>query len=496
MVQLRVPFTPDPEKESRMGTMAHHLPKTIPVLLFFLFFIFLAAFASPVFAQSGTGIIPTPEGSASTPHPPNEVSIVPTARDEEISKRLKRILESTGWFQAPEVEVKDGVVFLTGQTKSTDYKNWAGDLAQNTQDVVAVVNKISLIQPSFWDLQPAFAGLRDLWGNILQSIPLILFSFLVLVVTWIVIRVSMTATRASLRRYLKNPLLNNVAAYTFGIIIFVIGIYIILQVAGLTNVAATVVGGTGLLGLVLGIAFRDISENFLASIFLSVQDPFHTNDLVEINGILGFVQALTIRVTVLMTLDGTIVQIPNATVYKSNIYNYTSNPNRRADFIIGIDYAESISDVQQIALKVLEDHPAVLLEPEPLILVESLGSSSVNLHVYFWLDVNQNSWLKVKSSVIRLVKHAFLSAGISMPDDAREVIFPQGIPIQWTPTDSGSQITATPPVSARRPQLPENPEPNSTNAEGELRSEARDIQIQARHARMPEDGENLLKSSD
>ena len=112
----------------------------------------------------------------------------------------------------------------------------------------------------------------------------------------------------------------------------------------------------------------------------------------EINNILGFVQALTIRVTVLMTLDGTIVQISNATVYKSNIYNYSSNPNRRVDFVIGVGYVELISDVQQVA-KVLEDHPAVLNDPEPLILVES-WKSTVNLHIYFWMNVTNNSGLK------------------------------------------------------------------------------------------------------
>jgi len=494
MYRLRASTATDNVTKTRKTIGGLRLAIILSILLFLLLVSALAESAPPVYAQSGFGATPTPVESNATPNTPNEVNVVPTARDSEISKRLQSILDSTGWFANVKVEVKDGIVFLNGQTKTTDYKNWAGDLARNTQDVVAVVNKISLIQPSIWDLQPAFSGLRDLWGNIIQSIPLIIFSVLVLVVTWIIIRLSMTATRASLRHYLKNPLLSNVAAYTLGIIIFVIGFYIILQVAGLTNIAATVVGGTGLLGLALGIAFRDITENFLASIFLSLQDPFHTNDLVEINSILGFVQALTIRVTVLMTLDGTIVQIPNATVYKSNIYNYSSNPNRRVDFVIGVGYVESISDVQQVALKVLEDHPAVLNDPEPLILVESLGSSTVNLHIYFWMNVTNNSWLKVKSSVIRLIKHAFMASAISMPDDAREVIFPEGIPVQWIPPGS-EPPTFKAPLPAR-PQLLEKPEPDSTDAEGELRSEAKDIQDQARRARIPEEGENLLESSD
>ena len=152
-----------------------------------------------------------------------------------------------------------------------------------------------------------------------------------------------------------------------------IGLYIVFEIAGLANVALTVVGGTGILGIVLGIAFRDISENFLASIFLSLQNPFQTGDLVDINGQKGFVQALTTRVTVLMTLDGNQIQIPNATVYKNNILNYTSNPNLRLDFTIGIGYADSITKAQELALKILGEHPAVLKDPEPWALVESIG---------------------------------------------------------------------------------------------------------------------------
>ena len=70
------------------------------------------------------------------------------------------------------------------------------------------------------------------------------------------------------------------------------GAYLILRVSGLTQLALTVVGGTGLIGLVIGIAFRDITDNFLASIFLSLQRPFENGDLVEIAGETGYVQQL------------------------------------------------------------------------------------------------------------------------------------------------------------------------------------------------------------
>jgi small conductance mechanosensitive channel len=274
------------------------------------------------------------------------------------------------------------------------------------------------------------------------------------------------------------------------VIILLVGLYIIFQVAGLTSIALTVLGGTGLLGLILGIAFQDITENFLASIFLSVQTPFEAGDLVDIAGIMGFVQRLTTRATILMTQDGNHVQIPNSTVYQSNIYNYTSNPNRREDFVVGISYDDSVANAQEIALRVLEGHPAVLDEPEPWVLVESLGSATVNLRIYFWLDGSRYSWQKVKSSVIRLVKRAYEYAGIEMPGEVRELVVPDRIPVElYRPEEVQRQ-----PSPARRPA--DEPDTVSTDAEAGLHSEAEDIEEQARRSRVPEEGEDLLSPSD
>lgn len=461
--------------------------------LFFLILLVCASLLStPALAQTGPSTNPTPPANEPTLEAPNKINVQPTARDEQIRQRLQSILEATGWFSNPKVQVREGVVFLTGQTATDEYKKWAGDLALNTQDVAAVVNQIELTEPPIWNFQPALAGLQELRLGLVRSIPLILFSLLVLLVTWAVTRYSVRLVRHPLSRRFSSPLLGNVAAYTIGVLIFLIGLYVVFQVAGLTSVALTVMGGTGLIGLILGIAFRDITENFLASIFLSVQNPFESGDLVEIAGILGYVQALTTRATLLMTTDGNHVQIPNATVYKSNIHNYTSNPHRRVDFGIGIGYDDSITAAQEVALKVLEEHPAVLKDPEPWVLVDGLGSATVNLRVYFWLDGRQHSWLKVKSSVVRLVKRAFQSEAISMPDDARETIFPQGISVRLLKSDGIEETGAATPQPAM-PQPVEESGSVSTEAEAGLRSDAEEIQEQARQSRTPEEGENLLR---
>ncbi|MBI2826321.1 MAG: mechanosensitive ion channel family protein [Planctomycetia bacterium] len=396
----------------------------------------------------------------------------PQARDEEIQRRLERILKATGWFEDASIAVNEGVVFISGRTEVDQYKKWASELAQSTQDVVAVVNRVEVGRPKHtWNFDPALASLDEMWFGLVHSLPFVVLSLIIILAALGAAKGAVRVGRLLLRRRLPAGLLREVTARMLGLLVFLVGIYITLHVSGLTNIALTVVGGTGLVGLVVGIAFRGITENFLASVFLSLQHPFQIGDLIEVGGILGYVHQLTTRTTILTTLDGNQVQVPNATVYTSTIHNYSSNPKRREDFVITVPYAVSLADAQARALQVLEKHPAILREPEPWVLVDGFVEKGVNLRVYFWLNGSRFSWLKIRSSVMRLVKRSLELAGSDQ-----------------TPPDGRDRARGGPTRQV---------EPNivATAAEGRLRTEAGQIAEQARESRAPEEGENLLDRS-
>lgn len=423
---------------------------------------------------------------------PAKVDVKPVAHDEEIRKRLQRVLDATDWFADPQVRVEEGVVFLNGKVQSDELKKWAGDLAHNTQDVVAVVNRLQVTQQSVWDFRQAWSGVMLLWRDFIRALPFLVLALLILALSVGSALLTTRGVQALLRPRVRTKLLQNVIARTAGVFVLICGVYLILRVSGLTQLALTLVGGTGLIGLIIGIAFRDITENFLASIFLSMQPPFETGDLVEISGVTGYVQQLNMRTTILMTLAGNLVQIPNASVYKNTLSNFTTNANRRENFVVGIGYDDAINEAQEIARGVLVNHPAVLKDPEPAVLADNLGASTVNLRVYFWINGREHSWLKVRSSVIRLVKRAFQEHGISMPDEAREVVFPQGIPItmlEGKPAEAHAAIQGKRfSAEARHEEL----DVVSTKAEAGLYSEATVIEEQARQAQPLKEGENLL----
>ena len=433
-------------------------------------------------------ILETPEPASPESAPlAQQVEVVPEASDEQIAARLRDILEATEWYEAPQVRVTDGVVFLDGTSNSQARRNWAGNLAENTQGVVAVVNRIVVdadVGSTFGRAWEESAGLAQ---QAIGAWPLVVLAALVIAVAWLISILVLRVARHVLIGRIQSPLLLNVLARAISIPIFLLGIYFVLRVAGLTQLALTVLGGTGLIGIIIGFAFRDIAENFLASLLLSIRNPFAGGDLIEVAGHTGIVQNLNTRSTVLLTLDGNHVQIPNATVFKSTIKNYSSIPSRRAEFIVGIGYDSSVSLAQRLIGEVLNKHPAVLAQPEPLVLVDQLGDATINLRIFYWFDSVAYSPAKINSALLRQTKNALLQGGIEMPDPAREVVFPKGVPIvqmDATPAPTGQ----TKPAHPAPPPLEESSD--ATAEEGDLSSESKSMEHT--EGRVPESEINLL----
>lgn len=443
------------------------------------FAILLFACTAPTLAQDVTPAAPR-----------QPVTVVPEASDAKIASRLQRILKSTGWFDVAHVSVHDGVVFLDGTTGTQEHRAWAGTLAENMQGTVAVVNRIESGADVGSTFERAGEEFTSFYRQMLRVWPLVALAGLVILATWLTARLVALAVRLIFAGRIESPLLLSVVARAFAVPVFLLGIYFVLQFSGLTRLALTVLGGTGLIGVIIGFGLRDITENFLASILLSMRNPFHSDDLIDVGGHTGVVQNLNFRSTVLLTLDGNQVQIPNSIVYKSIIKNYSSIPSRRAEFTVGIGYDSSAAKTQTLIAKVLQEHPAVLDTPEPLVLVEELGPATVDLRVYYWFDSNTYSPNKINSALLRQTKNALLKAGIELPDSAREVIFPKGVPVvqmtNSTPVRRESENDA-----GRVPAADENSD--TTPSEGNLSNETVEMREQQSKGNLPETQENLLK---
>ena len=179
---------------------------------------------------------------------------------------------------------------------------------------------------------------------------------------------------------------------------------------------STILGAAGIVGLAIGFAVRDTVENFIASIMLSVRQPFRPNDAVEINGDEGKVIHLTSRATVLLSFDGNHIRIPNATVFKSRIVNYSRNAERRFLFDIGVAPDTDLSHAHTVAEEVLGTLPFLLATPAPAVWTQDVGDSTITLRITGWIDQTKTGLLLAKGETIRMILARFGQAGIEMPN--------------------------------------------------------------------------------
>ena len=229
---------------------------------------------------------------------------------------------------------------------------------------------------------------------------------------------------APYRRLTRNPFAQDLMRQAVRIGFVVVGAVLALEVLDATTVVAAVAGIAGLAGLAVSFAFRDLAENYIASVLLSLRQPFLADEHVVIEGHEGRVVRLTSRATILIDLDGNHVRIPNAAVFKGTILNYSRNPLRRFGFVVGVATDADVGEALSLGVETLERMPGVVADPAPQAWVEVLGDWNVGLRFTAWIDQRETGWFKARGEAMRLVKQAFDAGGIVMPEPALSVRAP------------------------------------------------------------------------
>jgi len=265
------------------------------------------------------------------------------------------------------------------------------------------------------DMHPVLERLVEEGYALAVALPLFLFAMLVVWLAW---RIGGWLSRRTLFLRLsgRNPFVRELARTTTRWVVFLLGVLVALEIMDATALVGAVLGTAGVLGVALGFAFKDILENYLAGILMSVRQVFAPKDHVVIDGNEGIVVALTSRATILMTLDGNHLRLPNALVFRSVTLNYTRNPSRRFSFDVGIGVDEDLVLAQKIGVDELKQVAGVIETPPPRAFINALGESSVQVTFHGWVDQRTHDFLKVKSEAIRRTKLALETADMDMPE--------------------------------------------------------------------------------
>lgn len=193
------------------------------------------------------------------------------------------------------------------------------------------------------------------------------------------------------------------------ILIVGIGITIALAINGL-NFTAVI----GALSLGIGFALKDIIGNFISSMILLAQNRFRIGDFIQVGDIMGTIVGIDTRVTILQALDGSEVVVPNQTMLNQTVISFSTNPFRRVDLPVGVDYGSNLPMVTSLIKGVLDKHPDVVPKPESTVVIDAFGDSSIGLIARFWVESKAN-WIDIRSNLAHRIKKAFDEVGIQIP---------------------------------------------------------------------------------
>lgn len=207
-------------------------------------------------------------------------------------------------------------------------------------------------------------------------------------------------------------------ALTITIALF-FGLVIALNILGLEKLAVSILAGGGVTAIVLGFAFREIGENFLAGIFLAFSRPFKIGDLIRTEEIEGYVKDIELRYTHLRTEDGRDVFVPSSQLFSRPVTNFTKDGLRRINFSVGIDYSNDALEACNLLRNTTETVPGVLKEPKPAAYISALLPQYVELEVFFWIDVFEKGKevLKVQTDVMDRCRKALLDETYTVSAD-------------------------------------------------------------------------------
>lgn len=268
-------------------------------------------------------------------------------------------------------------------------------------------------------------SLERSYRDFVAQLPSILLGILVIAIGIFLSSKIAQLFRKTIRKKTDDPIMTNFLSKAIKIILVILVILFGLKVAGLDGISTALVTAAGASAVIIGFAFKDIGENFLAGIILSFNRPFHINDTIKSGDIFGKVKSMEFRYTKVKTFDGRDVYIPNSDVLQLPLYNYTEDGLFRWDFVVGIAYEDNIDAAHDLILKTVNNTEGVYQDEdhETYATVDELSVSTVNIKIFFWVSTKEfrKDAVKKRGEVITCVKVALETNGFSMPADIQEI---------------------------------------------------------------------------
>lgn len=272
-------------------------------------------------------------------------------------------------------------------------------------------------------------SLQVLWEDFLEHLPLLLAGAVALVVTWGVAAIAKAVLRRILSRGRVGRSLSDLVLQLTTTAVWIAGILVatIIVFPGMTPAKVLAVLGLG--SVALGFAFKDIFENFFAGVLILWRFPFDPGDHIVCGDVRGEVVHTSIRMTTVRCVEGELIAVPNAMLFKNPVRVLTDRPERRITIACGVAYGADVDEARDVITKAVERCDSIAGDRPVEIFAQAFGASSIDFEVTWWTGSTPLEMRRSRDEVVAAVKAALDEAGIEIPFPHRTMTFKEALPI-------------------------------------------------------------------
>ncbi|MFD3321825.1 mechanosensitive ion channel family protein [Alteromonas macleodii] len=255
-------------------------------------------------------------------------------------------------------------------------------------------------------------------------LPNIVVAFFIAIAFGIIAKVIGNVAGKIMRRTFESRQIASLLTSIIKSIVLIAGIFIALDFVGLKGTVTSLLAGAGIVGLAIGFAFQDMTENFIAGVAMGIRKPFEIGDVIEAEGVFGNVKEINLRNTLVETFYGQLEVIPNKILFRNILTNYSYLGYRRIEVPVGISYADDIEEAAKVITDAMNEKDYVIKKEETAVYAESFGDSSINLLLWFWIRYpGEPGFMVVRHDAISTVKTVLEENDILIPFPIRTLDF-------------------------------------------------------------------------
>ena len=272
--------------------------------------------------------------------------------------------------------------------------------------------------------------LQGMARGFVSALPNLAIALIVLLITWVVAKFALKIADALIGRTKLRPSLRSLVETLVKLAIWLIGLVVAAAVAIPGFTPAGAIAGLGIGAVAIGFAFQDIFENFLAGVLIMLREKMRIGDIIEVEGIIGKVEAITLRETHIRQPSNELTIMPNSMIFKNPVKIMTDETLTRTEVVVGVSYDTDLDEAEAAIRRAIENLEELDKDKGVEVYAMEFGGSSIDFKTRFWSGSQLRQGWQARHLAVKAIKKELDAAGIDIPFPIQTTLFPDALRIE------------------------------------------------------------------